>query len=820
MADEQGKTPSEAGLVQRASKQPRFAEETTKPNQFSDWSGGLDWVYREHLVEPTFQVDTREYDSWLLDFANGEPHLAGILSSVVSKDKNRAWQLVGGKRQVAVFGDRLRNVEGGAGWRHFISLQSRAYYNTNIGAITEVETVTGNAGDPMLSLYHVDSTRVKLTGRADTPLRYYPPKGKMQTWQPFDYFRTVSNPDVREDWRGVGFCAVNRCLSLTKMMIAVYEHDLEQLGAEPPKGFLVGEGVTQKVYEDAKRLRQEARRNGQSSFSIDVLALLPQQEIGKTNVQFIPYSNLPTNISNLAELTYLLMLGYSLCFGYDPQEFYPVQGGSFGQDAQANIQSEKATYKGEADFSLEHQNHIQNTLPPTLLFEYDRNDTRGDLAEIQAQAAYIDSVNTVYAQQSHLEPVITAEQYRYLLAEKGFIPNEWTESTEEIELTSDTERARRAYRDNEQVVRSAERFPNDPVQLMRYNPANNRTTVRTLWNSGQDLRSWHKRWAGFTRRDNGDGTLSISPKKAQPRQYKDPYLSAVLHGGDCDCDNCSTANQWERGNARARIIREAQEGAIVWQSTDGEVTITTGDIDLAIAEAQDNTVLYDMLTATLMLSQRHIVREFTWDANAYRYRRPNGQFVSQATVRAAIRQSVESNAPFIDSIAGQLANGSVTPFDAMQQIREELKREYIRLGVAGRGGRDAMLRDDWLVIGRQLRGQYQYLSGFMSDIEGGNLTEAQIQTRLEMYFESAQQAYEAMNAMARGLDPRKLPALPSDGSTKCLTRCKCYWEFQEIFRDGKLVGFKCFWRRTVAESCETCVDRAKEWNPLEIMLGD
>lgn len=804
--------------VQRASRQPRFDDTPTSPQAW-DLGGVLDWAYREHLIEPNFGVDTREYDAWLLDFANSEPHLAGILSSVVSKDKNRAWQLVGGKRQVALFGDRLRNVEGGLGWRHFISLQSRAYYNTNIGAITEVETVTGNAGDPMLSLYHVDSTRAKLTGKFETPLRYYPLKGKVQTWERLEFFRTVSNPDIREDWRGVGFCAVNRCLSLTKMMIAVYEHDLEQLGAEPPKGFLVGEGVTQQVYNEAKRAREEARRNGQSNFAVDVLALLPRQEIGKTNVQFIPYSNLPTNIANLEQLTYLLILGYSLCFGYDAQEFYPVQGGAFGQDAQAFLQSEKATYKGEADFSLEHQGHIQATLPPTVLFEYDRNDARGDLLEIQTQATYTTMLNGLYAQQSHLESVISRDEYRYLLANKGVIPNEWTDQTDEVELTTDTERLRRLYRDNESLIRAAERFADEPVQLMRFDPKTNRTSLRTLWQSGQDLRGWHKRWAGFTRRDNGDGTFS--QKKAQPRLYNDPYLEAVLHGGDCDCDSCSTANQWQRAGAKARprIIREAQEGAVVWQSTDGEVLITTGDIDLAIQEAEDNPVLHDMLTAQAMQTQRQINREFYWDASAFRYRRPNGQFVSTATVRAAIRQSVESNYPFVDDIAGRLANGSITPFDAMGQIREELKREYIRLGVAGRGGRAAMAQSDWLIIGRQLRSQYQYLSGFMTDIEGGNLSEAQIRSRLEMYFESAQQSYEAMNALTRGIDPSRLPALPSDGSTKCKTRCKCYWEFHEIFEGGKLVGFKCYWRRTAAESCETCIDRSGEWNPLEIMLG-
>ena len=142
--------------------------------------------------------------------------------------------------------------------------------------------------------------------------------------------------------------------------------------------------------------------------------------------------------------------------------------------------------------------------------------------------------------------------------------------------------------------------------------------------------------------------------------------------------------------------------------------------------------------------------------------------------------------------------------------------EYIQLGILGRGGRDQMTQSDWGRIGQMLRSQYGYLDGFMDEIANGNLTEGQIRSRLNMYYESAQSSYETMNAITRGLNFRDLPAYPADGTTICLTNCKCYWDYKEIFRNGVLIGYDCFWVRTVAESCPDCEERELSWNPISV----
>lgn len=806
--------------IQRESRQPRF--EDMPQNAESGISYSMNWLYKPHLIEPPYSpTDTRKYDNWLIDFAASEPNLTNILSSVISKDKNRAWELTGGSRQVKLYGDLLRSVENGAGWRHFVSLQSRAYYTTTVGAITEVERWTDDEDSYMRSLYHVDPTRARLTGNPAYPLKYYPKKGRMQNWQPHDFFRTVSNPDVREDWRGLGQPAVARCLSLTKMLIAVYEHDLEQLGAEIPQGFVLFKGFTRRDFDEAKRARNEQRANGEDF--IDVLTLFSNSGTANIDAQFMPYSRLPVDF-NLESFVKLVVMGYALAFGYDAAEFYPIQSGTFGRGTEALIQAEKTTYKGEADFSLEFQNHIQNNLPPTLDYSFDRNDDAGDMRKAEKHGAELDNINKMYAQPGGLQSLITVDEARHLIAERGIIPGEWTEDNEGF-ITSDTERQRRALRDNEAVVRAAERFPDDSIVTLRYDPKTLRSKLRTHWATGDDFRQSLRVYPGVS--------LAQLPQQRQPthKRISDLILRSMIdHDDNCTCGHCAAGH-----DTNARIVRnpnalkgrgvyrDAQPGAALYE--DDDVKITTGDVDLAIVEAADRVgqEFADLLTAeTWQPEQRSrvaIFRAYYWDKTAQRYRDDSGKFVSAEQVRQWVRLSIESNRDFAGTIAEQVSTGGVNTTEARALIREELKREYIRQATAGRGGRSEMTQSDWGRVGAMLKNQYQYLDGFMSDIDNMNLTEGQIRARLNMYFESSSQAYETFNAIAHGIDPTLLPHYPGDGSTICMTNCKCYWDLKPRYTSGVLIGYDCFWTRTIEESCPDCIARASEYNPLEIRFS-
>jgi len=163
---------------------------------------------------------------------------------------------------------------------------------------------------------------------------------------------------------------------------------------------------------------------------------------------------------------------------------------------------------------------------------------------------------------------------------------------------------------------------------------------------------------------------------------------------------------------------------------------------------------------------------------------------------------------FATSLANDLLNGRINLQQWTLNFREQLKTTYINQYMAGRGGLDAMTQADWGRIGRQLRDQYAYMNQFAAQIARGDLTTAQIEARMKLYFNSATQMFERAQAASSGV---VLPQYPGDGRTQCRTNCKCEWDIQEY--DDR---WDCYWKLNPAEHCPDCIDNSQTWNPLVI----
>ena len=158
-------------------------------------------------------------------------------------------------------------------------------------------------------------------------------------------------------------------------------------------------------------------------------------------------------------------------------------------------------------------------------------------------------------------------------------------------------------------------------------------------------------------------------------------------------------------------------------------------------------------------------------------------------------------------LAGALYAKDVTLGAWEADMRAQIKGEYTRQYLLGRGGRDQMTQADWGSIGGMLASQYRFLDKFAADIATGELSEAQIAARSELYLYSAKQAFEKANERARtsdtqvkwtmsaaehcgdcesfaSLDWQPMAedpfggAHPGDGSTICKTNCKCHLEYK------------------------------------------
>lgn len=59
-----------------------------------------------------------------------------------------------------------------------------------------------------------------------------------------------------------------------------------------------------------------------------------------------------------------------------------------------------------------------------------------------------------------------------------------------------------------------------------------------------------------------------------------------------------------------------------------------------------------------------------------------------------------------------------------------------------------------------------------------------------------------------------LPAYPGDGTSQCMTSCKCSWNIVPL--DKNQGDYDAYWVMSPAEHCQTCLQRAHDWNPLQI----
>lgn len=458
------------------SKQPRFAISRQGIKNLFDSIYGF--TKNSIFKEPKYVRESSRRDTWLAGVVPQEPYLQGILQSVVSIDKNRGWNMIGGRNQVKRFSTILHNFQVSAdlsGWRNGMSVSSRSYYQSDLGTVVEIGRPT--EGGPLGGLFSVDSTKCYLTGDPDTPLRYTKGKRDQQYWEPLDYFRVTSYPSTLEEYHGLGFCAVSRCIELAKLLVSVYEHDREKLGSRAPKGILViNGGMTLDEWlltlEEAQYERSELERE----FYTGVQTLIggDGQDI---TVNFTSLSELPTGFEQRTFVD-MIIYGYALAFGYDPREFWPVSSGTLGSATETESQHRRATSKGGLDFALGFQEKLQEELPASIDFEFEQRDVAGDIAEAEYKKSELEVIQGMYeAKNNEGAGLINLEQAQRLLVEAELIPEDFTPGDEVKQVQDTDDGAADEIIDRERVQRAIKRFPNEDIVI--YNSRTNKTrTIR------------------------------------------------------------------------------------------------------------------------------------------------------------------------------------------------------------------------------------------------------------------------------------------------------------------------------------------------------
>lgn len=187
-------------------------------------------------------------------------------------------------------------------------------------------------------------------------------------------------------------------------------------------------------------------------------------------------------------------------------------------------------------------------------------------------------------------------------------------------------------------------------------------------------------------------------------------------------------------------------------------------------------------------------------------------------------QDLDESEKRVNELVALLILGTLTPLAFEAMMRQEIEDVYIRQYAIGRGllSGEALGESE---IENVLRGllefQFDKLHNFVLEIIDGKLSAAQIAARARLYISSAGQAFERGRGVRLGWP--ELPAYRGDGSTLCLTNCRCYWSGHRV---GNVWHF--FWNLDyLAEHCSSpliddkgrpvgCLEREVIWRPLVV----
>ena len=137
---------------------------------------------------------------------------------------------------------------------------------------------------------------------------------------------------------------------------------------------------------------------------------------------------------------------------------------------------------------------------------------------------------------------------------------------------------------------------------------------------------------------------------------------------------------------------------------------------------------------------------FYWNANSQQYHYANGnkkgQFVREKDVVRITEKAIEYELQAGNKITKDLLLGKINVSTWEQKTAQSIRNLAIYQYSLGIGGIKQMDWRDHAEISGKVNLQYQYLRGFSRDIIQGNLSEAQILARVQMYYNKTRHFYE------------------------------------------------------------------------------
>lgn len=330
-----------------------------------------------------------------------EPIWAGAVSTAITKGASLSWEILGGryKKQAHAM---LHNADGG-GWQGgYVAWIQRVladYFLTDKGAFIEVQW----RGAMPHALWHLESTRVELTGDTRIPITYTDKNGGKHDLKWNEVIRLVDMPFDLEDSNGYGLCAASRAYETIQTMAAIRRHLRSKVSGEQPKEIHIVNGINGSEFDDAEAMAQ-AKGAGREDVGVKMVSykggvLVIPTLAGKPDGYRIPLAEVPEgyDIEKEREAAYI---EYALALGVDPQDIRPNTGNALGQGAQSRVLDDKDKGRKLAMFRQQLTHAINRmALPRNLQFKFYEDDMADREREANLRKSYFDMAQVAIATQ-------------------------------------------------------------------------------------------------------------------------------------------------------------------------------------------------------------------------------------------------------------------------------------------------------------------------------------------------------------------------------------------------------------------------------------
>jgi len=213
---------------------------------------------------------------------------------------------------------------------------------------------------------------------------------------------------------------------------------------------------------------------------------------------------------------------------------------------------------------------------------------------------------------------------------------------------------------------------------------------------------------------------------------------------------------------------------------------------------------------------------FAFDVKSQRYRyttgRNKGKFVGEGKVRSLLRSYLKQEKAKAQEKTQELIDGNIKLREWEKWNAEQIKRIALQVYKIGSPTLGTVATDpnDYSKIGNYLKSTYGYLRNFTNEIKSGELSEAQIQARIGLYYEDlnylaeeskrqshryaeyrwerrllavAEHCPDCVAYAARGWQPLgTLPAITTQ--CQCRANDKCWFEYSKslLMPDNQSMG--------------------------------